>query len=64
MRKPKISFKSKLLIFEYKERYPLVTAFEISELFCVNDVTVKNLFEQGEIIVPSKINRKKRKKIK
>lgn len=58
MRKTKISLKTKLLILEYKERYPLVTADEIAKLFCIYDVTVKNLFEQGEIIVPSKINKK------
>lgn len=58
MRKTKISLKTKLLILEYKERYPLVTADEIAKLFCVYDVTVKNLFEIGEIIVPSKINKK------
>jgi hypothetical protein len=56
--KQRISLKTKLLIFEYKERYPLVTADEIAELFCIYDVTVKNLFELGEIIVPSKINKK------
>ena len=58
MKKPRISLKTKLLIFEYKERYPLVKADEIAELFCIYDVTVKNLFDQGEIIVPSKINQK------
>jgi hypothetical protein len=45
------------LIYEYKERYPELTAEFISELFYIELPSVINLFNDGEIIIPSKINK-------
>jgi hypothetical protein len=53
----KISLKTKLLIFEYKERYPMLSPNTIAELFNISHSFVINLFNEGEIIVPSKINK-------
>jgi len=50
--------KTQLLIFEYKERYPTLTALEISQMFDLNIGSVDRLFKKGEIIVPSSMNRK------
>ena len=53
-----LSNKTRLLIFEYKERYPTLTALEISQMFGLNILDVDRLFKKGEIIVPSSMNRK------
>jgi hypothetical protein len=53
-----LSTKTKLLIFEYKERFPTLTSIEVSEMFNLNINGVENLFKKGEIIVHSKINQK------
>jgi len=58
MNKTRMSLKTKLLIFEFKERYPSLMASDISELFNLNALSVLNLFNEGEIIVPSKMNSK------
>ena len=58
MNKQRMSLKTKLLIFEYKERFPMLTVKEISEMFHLNKLSVLNLFNEGELIVPSKLNRK------
>ena len=50
--------KTQLLIFEYKERYPTLTALEISQMFHLNITSVENLFKRGEILVSSSINKK------
>jgi hypothetical protein len=55
----KLSIKTKLLIYEYKERYPMLTASDISEIFNLQLEAVLRLFKQGEINVPSKLNKKK-----
>lgn len=52
----KISLKTKLLIYEYKERYPMLSSKNISELFNVNYNSVEILFMEKELIVPSKMN--------
>lgn len=54
--KNKMTFKTKLLIYEYKERFPTLSPEEISKMFHVNLIKVKELFNKGEIIVPSKMN--------
>ena len=51
-----LSNKTRLLIFEYKERFPTLSALEVSQMFHLNIVDVEKLFEKGEIIIPSKIN--------
>jgi len=52
------SLKTKLLIYEYKERYPMLSPRNIANLFNINYNKVEILFMEGEIIVPSKINKK------
>jgi len=58
MNKTRMSLRTKLLIFEFKERYPSLMASDISELFNLNALSVLNLFNEEEIIVPSKMNSK------
>jgi hypothetical protein len=53
-----MSLKTKLLICEYKERYPAITAEHVSEMFNIKPEAVLKLFQKGEIIVPSKCNKK------
>ena len=53
-----MTIKTQLLIFEYKERYPTLTALEISQMFDLNINSVDRLFKKGEIIVHSSMNRK------
>ena len=55
----RLSLKTKLLIYEYKERYPVLTAGNISDLFGLQLESVLKLFREGEINVPSKFNKKK-----
>lgn len=54
----RMSIKTKLLIYEYKERYPAITPEQVSELFNIDFNAVSKLFTDGEITVPSKINPK------
>jgi len=58
MTKPILSLKTKLLIFEYKERYPMLSPNNIAELFNINLPAVINLFNDGKIVVNSKFNKK------
>ena len=51
-----LTLKIKLLIYEYKERFPFLSPREISTLFCVNYNKVEILFMEKELIVPSKMN--------
>ena len=51
-----LTIKTKLLIFEYKERFPTMSANLISNMFQLDPIAVTNLFEEGEVIVPSKMN--------
>ena len=52
-----LTIKTKLLIFEYKERFPILSANLISNIFQLDPIAVTNLFEEGEVIVPSKMNK-------
>ena len=54
-----ISPKTKLLIFEYKERFPHLSPEEICMAFSTELKGVERLFKQKYIIVPSKMNRKR-----
>lgn len=54
----KLSLKTKLLIYEYKERFPSITAEHISEMFNLQLEAILRLFKQKEINIPSKINKK------
>ena len=53
-----MTIKTQLLIFEYKERYPTLTALEISQMFHLNITSVEYLFKKGEIVVDSSMNKK------
>lgn len=53
-----LSLKTKLLIYEYKERYPMLSPDNIADLFNVDFLQVITLFAEEEIIVPSRINKK------
>lgn len=53
----RLSLKTKLLIYEYKERYPQMSPESIADIFALKIRLVELLFEQGEIEVPSKINK-------
>lgn len=53
-----LTLKTKLLIFEYKERYPMLSPDNIADLFNIEFLDVINLFVDGEIIVPSRLNPK------
>lgn len=54
----RMTIKTKLLICEYVERYPSITPEHVSEMFDIKLEAVIKLFQQEEIIVPSKCNRK------
>lgn len=56
MKRSKLSIKTKLLIYEYKERFPEMSAHELSMAFYLPYDSVQNLFDQEHIIVPSKMN--------
>ena len=53
----KLSLKTKLLIYEYKERFPNLSPVEISMMFYIQYESIEALFNQEYIIVPSKINK-------
>ena len=53
----KLSLKTKLLIYEYKERFPQLSADFISDIFSLNFESVQLLFNEGEIEIPSKMNK-------
>ena len=57
MRSVKLSIKTKLLIYEYKERFPEMSAHEISMAFYISYDSVQNLFDDEYLIVPSKMNK-------
>lgn len=52
-----MQLKTKLLIYEYKERWPVLTEEDVSELFCLNIEEVKKLFKDEYLIIPSKMNK-------
>ncbi len=53
----KLTLKTKLLIFEFKERYPALSPEEIIDIFSLYPKRVYQLFDEEYIIVPSKMNR-------
>jgi hypothetical protein len=53
----KLSLKTKLLIYECKERFPQLSADFISDSLSLDILAVEKLFNEGEIEIPSKINR-------
>ncbi len=53
----KISLETKILIFEYKERWPMSNAEDIAYSFCLDVEKVKKIFIDEYLIIPSKINK-------
>ena len=53
----KLSLKTKLLIYECKERFPQLSADFLSDSFSLDIGAVEKLFNEGEIDIPSKMNR-------
>jgi hypothetical protein len=58
----RLSIKTKLLIYEYKERYPQLSPDEICMIFYLPYDDVDRLFDEEYIIVPSKMNTLKKRK--
>jgi Mn-dependent DtxR family transcriptional regulator len=54
--KNRLTNKTRLLIYEYKERYPVLSAEDIADMFNLSKVYVEHMFKKGELIVPSKMN--------
>ena len=53
----KLSLKTKLLIYECKERFPQLSADFLSDSFSLDIKAVEKLFNEGEIDIPSKMNK-------
>jgi hypothetical protein len=53
----KLSLKTKLLIYECKERFPQLSADFLSDSFSLDIRAVEKLFNEGEIYIPSKMNK-------
>jgi len=53
----KLSLKTKLLIYECKEKFPQLSADFISDSFSLDINSVELLFNEGEIEIPSKMNK-------
>ena len=53
----KLSLKTKLLIYECKERFPQLSADFLSDSFSLDIRSVTKLFNEGEIEIPSKMNK-------
>ena len=63
MKSDRLSIKTKLLIYEYKERFPQLSVHEVCMAFYLPQDDVQKLFDEEYIIVASKMNihRKERK---
>jgi hypothetical protein len=55
-KKFEISLETKLLIFGYKEKWPMLDAEDIAYSFCLNLHEVRQIFKDEYLIIPSKIN--------
>jgi hypothetical protein len=64
VRVKKLSLNTKLIIYEYKERFPAVPAKSIANFLGIQCEAVEKLFTEGEIEVPSKMNYDGRRKKK
>ena len=53
----KLSLKTKLLIYECKERFPQLSADFLSDSLSLDIRAVEKLFNEGEIEIPSKMNK-------
>lgn len=53
----KLSLKTKLLIYEYKEKFPQLSADFLSDSLSLDIKAVEKLFNEGELEIPSKMNK-------
>jgi hypothetical protein len=53
----KLPLKTKLLIYEIKERFPQLSAEFIADRFSLDLAAIELLFNEGEIEIPSKMNK-------
>jgi hypothetical protein len=53
----RMTLKTKLMIYEYKERFSSLSPEFISDLLNINLKLVEKLFNEGELIMPSKMNK-------
>jgi len=53
----KLSLNTKLLIYECKEKFPQLSADFISDSFSLDIRAVELLFNEGELEIPSKMNK-------
>ena len=53
----KLALKTKLLIYEFKEKFPALSPEDIMDIFNLDPKRVYQLFDEEYIIVPSKMNR-------
>lgn len=53
----KLSLKTKLLVFEYKEKYPQLSPECVANALNLNIRSVELLFNESEIEIPSKMNK-------
>ena len=53
----KLALKTKLLIFEFKEKFPALSPEDIMDIFNLDPKRVYQLFDEEYITVPSKMNR-------
>ena len=56
--KKSLSINTKLLIFEYKEKFPSLSPEELSEIFSTDIKSIVRLFKEEFLIIPSKLNKK------
>ena len=54
----RLTLKKKLLIFEYKEKFPYLSPEYIADIFELKLESVQRLFNKQYILVKSKINKK------
>ena len=55
----RINQKTRLLICEYKEKFPQMSPEEICMAFATEIKSVERLFKDEFLVIPSKMNRKK-----
>lgn len=53
----KLSLKTKLLIYEYKEKFPQLSADFLSDSLSLDIKAVEKLFNEGELEISSKMNK-------
>lgn len=53
----KLPLRTKLLIYEFKEKFPQLSAEFISDRFSLDFEAIELLFNEGEIEMPSKMNK-------